>query len=135
MCKSLFFKKVVGLWLVTLFKKRVWHRCFPMTFFPIVTRLFKAVTLCKRIFFNEKSKKQEKETGTNFVLLSLSRNIIWKFMKTYLHRPIKTPQFLTPKNTPPPSWVVHITRGFCTCYFCSCVRSVLRGSIKSCASV
>ena len=40
-------------------------------------------------------KKHEKETGTNFVLLSRSRNEIEQFMKTYLHRPINIPQFLT----------------------------------------
>ena len=43
-----------------------------------------------------KSKIQEKEAGTNFVLSSQSQNIIGQFMKTYLHRPIKILQFLTP---------------------------------------
>ena len=31
----------------------------------------------------------------NFVLLPQSRNIIERFMKSYLHRPIKSLQFLT----------------------------------------
>ena len=30
--QSLFFNKVAGLRPVTLFKKRLWHRCFPLTF-------------------------------------------------------------------------------------------------------
>ena len=32
LCQSLFFNKVVGLGLATLFKKRLWHRCFPVNF-------------------------------------------------------------------------------------------------------
>ena len=39
-------------------------------------------------FFHEKSKKQEKETGTSFALLSQLKNVTQQFMKTYLHRPI-----------------------------------------------
>ena len=30
--RSLFFNKVVGLRPATLFKKRLWHKCFPMSF-------------------------------------------------------------------------------------------------------
>ena len=32
LCQSLFFNKVAGLRPSTLFKKRVWHRCFPVNF-------------------------------------------------------------------------------------------------------
>ena len=32
---------------------------------------------------------QEKEAGTNFVLLGQSRNMVGQFKKAYLHRPIK----------------------------------------------
>ena len=32
MCQSLFFHKVAGLRPVTLFKKRLWHRCSPVNF-------------------------------------------------------------------------------------------------------
>ena len=32
MCQSLFFNKVAGLGPVTLFKKRLWHRCFSVNF-------------------------------------------------------------------------------------------------------
>ena len=32
LCHSLFFNKVLGLRLATLFKKRLWHRCFPVNF-------------------------------------------------------------------------------------------------------
>ena len=32
MCQSLFFYKVAGLGPATLFKKRTWHRCFPVNF-------------------------------------------------------------------------------------------------------
>ena len=32
LCSSLFLNKVAGLRPVTLFKKRLWHRCFPVNF-------------------------------------------------------------------------------------------------------
>ena len=32
LCQSLFLNKVAGLRLATLFKKRLWHRCFPVNF-------------------------------------------------------------------------------------------------------
>ena len=32
LCQSLFFNKVAGLRLVTLLKKRLWHRCFSVNF-------------------------------------------------------------------------------------------------------
>ena len=32
LCQSLFFNKVAGLRPPTLFKKRLWHRCFPMNY-------------------------------------------------------------------------------------------------------
>ena len=44
----------------------------------------------------EKSKKQEEEAGPTFLLLSQSRNVILKFMESYLNRPITVLQFLTP---------------------------------------
>ena len=42
------------------------------------------------------SYKQEKEAGTNFVLLCWSRNMVGQFEKAFLHRPIKILHFLTP---------------------------------------
>ena len=32
LCQSVFYNKVAGLRSATLFKKRVWHRCFPVSF-------------------------------------------------------------------------------------------------------
>ena len=32
LCQSLFFNKVAGLRPATLLKKRLWHRCFPVSF-------------------------------------------------------------------------------------------------------
>ena len=32
LCQSFFFNKVAGVRLVTLLKKRLWHRCFPVNF-------------------------------------------------------------------------------------------------------
>ena len=32
LCQILFFNKVAGLEPATLFKKRLWHRCFPVNF-------------------------------------------------------------------------------------------------------
>ena len=32
LCQNLFFKKFAGLWPATSLKKRLWHRCFPVSF-------------------------------------------------------------------------------------------------------
>ena len=42
------------------------------------------------------SEKQEKEAGTNFVLLCHWRNMVGQFKKAYLHRPVQILYFLTP---------------------------------------
>ena len=42
------------------------------------------------------SKRQEKEAGTNVIQRYQSKEMIGQFMKTYLLRRIKVPQFLTP---------------------------------------
>ena len=39
-CQSLFFNKVAGLRTATLFKKRLWHRCFPVNFSKFLRTLF-----------------------------------------------------------------------------------------------
>ena len=59
--------------------------------------MVKTVTIYNKLyFFQEKSKKQEKESGTNFVLLCQSKNMFGHFKKAYLHRPVKILHFLTP---------------------------------------
>ena len=40
LCQSLFFNKVAGLRPATLFKKRLWHRCFPMNFVKFLSTPF-----------------------------------------------------------------------------------------------
>ena len=40
LCHSLFFNKVLGLRLATLFKKRLWHRCFPVNFVKFLKTTF-----------------------------------------------------------------------------------------------
>ena len=40
--------------------------------------------------------KQEKDAGTNFVLLCQSRNMIFEFEKAYLQTPFKILRFPTP---------------------------------------
>ena len=40
LCQSLFFDKVAGLKSVTLLKKRLWHRCFPVNFAKFVRTPF-----------------------------------------------------------------------------------------------
>ena len=40
--------------------------------------------------------KQEKEAGTNFLLLCQLRNMVGHFKKTYLQKPIKILYFLVP---------------------------------------
>ena len=40
LCQSLFYNKVAGLGSSTLFKKRPWHRCFPLNFAEFLTTPF-----------------------------------------------------------------------------------------------
>ena len=40
LCQSLVFNKVAGLRLATLFKKRLWHRCFPVNFVKFFRTFF-----------------------------------------------------------------------------------------------
>ena len=40
LCESLFFNKVAGLRPATLLKKRIWHKCFPMSFAKFQRALF-----------------------------------------------------------------------------------------------
>ena len=40
LCQSLFFNKVSGLRLATLFEKRLWHRSFPVNFVKFLRTLF-----------------------------------------------------------------------------------------------
>ena len=57
LCQSLFFSKVAGLRCATLFKKRLWHRCFPVKFVKLLrtplsdcffcfSELTRAITIC-----------------------------------------------------------------------------------------
>ena len=85
--------------------------------------------------------KQEKEAGTNFVLLCHSK--IWlgnsketNQDSTFSHSPENSKMFnITSKffsffnNKPPASWFAHITRDFLTCYSCSYYgSSIFKGS-------
>ena len=40
LCQSLFLNKVAGIWPATLFKKRLWHRCFHVNFVKFLRTLF-----------------------------------------------------------------------------------------------
>ena len=40
LCHRLFFNKVAGLRPATLFKKRLWHRCFPVNFVKFLSTAF-----------------------------------------------------------------------------------------------
>ena len=40
LCQGLFFNKVAGLRPAILFKKRLWHRCFPLNFAKIFKNTF-----------------------------------------------------------------------------------------------
>ena len=58
---------------------------------------FKTVTLYKKLYFFIKNlKKQDKEAGSNFILLCQSRNMVGQLKKAYLHRPIKIQHCPTP---------------------------------------
>ena len=39
LCQSFFFNKIAGLRLATLLKKRIWHRCFPVSFVKFIGTL------------------------------------------------------------------------------------------------
>ena len=56
--------------------------------------LFSFVTIQRYYNGYNTSKTPRKEGGTNFVLLSCSRIVIWQFIKTYSQRLIKILQFL-----------------------------------------
>ena len=58
--------------------------------------MVQTVALCKKGFCQEKSKMLEQEADTNFISLFELRNMIQQILKTYLHRPTKILQFLTP---------------------------------------
>ena len=53
LCQSLFFNKVAALRPATLFKKRLWHRCFPVKFVkilrtPFITQQLRPASLLKK---------------------------------------------------------------------------------------
>ena len=47
LCQGLFFSKVAGFKPATLFKKRLWHRCFPVNFAKVL-RTLSLQNTCKR---------------------------------------------------------------------------------------
>ena len=89
--------------------------------------------LCKIHFFHEMSKKLEKEAGNNFVLSYQMRNMIgrsWKFIFidqsrsynfSHQEKSKKVQKILAFYS----NWVVHITRDFLACYFCSHYSSIV----------
>ena len=105
-------------WLVSSCVDLCWHFCIRLN--QIIT--VKSITLCKSnfTFVYKKSKKQEKEPDTNFVILdrkhenaftktnqSSAISHTWENSKIFKIIP-KYFSFL--KDIPPVSWVVHITR-------------------------
>ena len=46
LCQSLFFHKVAGLGPATLLKKRLWHRCFPVSFVKFLRTPLVATSEC-----------------------------------------------------------------------------------------
>ena len=58
----------------TMYAKQL-NQLVSLRYKEIIT--IRTVALCKKLyFFHEKPKKQEKEAGTDFILLSQSRNMI-----------------------------------------------------------
>ena len=66
MCQSLFFNKVTGLRPATLFKKKLWHRCFSVNFLKFLRRHFLQNTF-ERLILKENNLH-------NFVLVCLSQD-------------------------------------------------------------
>ena len=89
--RSLFFNKVVGIRPATLFKKRLWHKCFPMSFAkflrtPFVTEDFwwlVQTTVNISVFSANSKGFKEFESGISFSLKSLS-SVLFSFPKFFL---------------------------------------------------
>ena len=46
LCQDLFFNRVTGKFLIKLFKKRLWYRCFPVNFVELLRTPFLTEDLC-----------------------------------------------------------------------------------------
>ena len=51
-CPRVFFNKVAGLRPVTLFKKRLWHRCFSVNFVKFITTSFSQNTSWRLLVYS-----------------------------------------------------------------------------------
>ena len=71
LCQSLFFNNVVGL---SLLKKRVWHRCFPVNFVKFLTTTF-IIEHSRGCFWNRSS-----DIGLPFPVLYSILNVKWVFL-------------------------------------------------------
>ena len=69
LCQSLFFNKVAGLRYVTLLKKRLWHRCFPVNF---VKRLRTPIlkNFCERLVLVSGRTTTQKLSSRDLLLLT-----------------------------------------------------------------
>ena len=88
LCQSLFFNKVVGLRPATLFKKRLWHRYFPVNFVKFLRIAFFHRTPLVAPSESRKTRNILSEKVYNILQHSLHKRLsfsgksIWKEMKT-----------------------------------------------------
>ena len=72
LCQSLFFNKVAGLRSATLFKKRLWHKCFPVNFAKFLRTFFFTEHLRWLFLFFAQFILQHPILRSLFLLLSLT---------------------------------------------------------------
>ena len=82
LCYSLFFNKVAGLSLQFYYKKKLWHRCFPVNFAKFIRtpflqnifgRLLLTLNICHRSFFdnNDTSNYFSKHDFENLLIVKV----------------------------------------------------------------
>ena len=81
MCQCLFFDKV-GLRPVTLLKKRLWHRCFPVNFWKFLRTLFLDET--PLVAASVSSLKSKSPLFSNIELSQLVYSSIERFLYDYI---------------------------------------------------
>ena len=77
LCQGLFFNKVAGLTPATLFKKRLWHRCFSVIFTKFLRTPFSQNT-SKRQLLVFQVKQFERYIGVVFSELWINRSLIFR---------------------------------------------------------
>ena len=92
--QSLFFNKTAGLRPVTLLKKRLWHRCFPVNFAKLLRMLFIIKHFWWLLLYLERSETRVKHLGYDEVFILFFLINIYVFIFSFLKRDFCTGAFL-----------------------------------------